>query len=44
MQKANLSQVCSRFFNGVLYGVELVPDCKLASMIQRGTPMRACTH
>jgi hypothetical protein len=23
MQKANLSQVCSRFFNGVLYGVEL---------------------
>jgi hypothetical protein len=38
MQDPNLSQACSRFFNVVLYGVQLFPDCKLAGLIQRGTP------
>src|SRR5690348_14493110 len=38
MQGPNLSQAYSRFFNVVLYGVQLFPDCKLASMTQRGTP------
>jgi len=36
MQDPNLSQVSLRFFNVVLYGVQLFPDCNLASMIQRG--------
>jgi len=39
MQDPNLSQVMlARFSNVVLYGIQLFPDCKLASMIQRGTP------
>src|ERR1700740_1024761 len=38
MRGPNLSQAYSRFFNVVLYGVQLFPDCKLASMTQRGTP------
>src|SRR6516162_2348277 len=36
MQDPNLSQVSLRFFNVVPYGVQLFPDCNLASMIQRG--------
>src|SRR6516165_8788648 len=36
MQDPNLSQVSLRFFNVVLYGVQLFPDCNLTSMIQRG--------
>jgi hypothetical protein len=32
----SLSQVSLRFFNVVLYGVQLFPGCNLASMIQRG--------
>src|SRR6516162_11710251 len=32
MQDPNLSQVSLRFFNVVLYDVQLFPDCKLASM------------
>src|SRR5262245_7111830 len=36
MQDPNLSQVSLRFFNVALYGVQLFPDCKLTSMIQRG--------
>jgi len=36
MQEANLSQVSLRFFDVVPYGTQLVPDCNLARMIQRG--------
>src|SRR5262249_37865795 len=36
MQDPNLSQVSLRFFNVVLYGIQLFPDCPLVSMIQRG--------
>jgi len=36
MQQANLSQVFLRFFNVVPYGTQLVPDCNLARMTQRG--------
>jgi hypothetical protein len=36
MQDPNLSQVSLRFFNAVLYGVQLFPNCNLTSMIQRG--------
>jgi hypothetical protein len=36
MQDLNLSQVSLRFFNVMSYGVQLFPDCNLASMIQRG--------
>src|SRR5262249_5954527 len=36
MQEANLSQVSLRFFDVMPYGTELVPDCNLARMIQRG--------
>ena len=36
MQGPNLSQVSLRLFNVVPYGVQLFPDCNLASMIQRG--------
>jgi len=35
MQDPNLSEVSLRFFNVVLYDVQLFPDCKLVSMIQR---------
>jgi hypothetical protein len=34
MQDPNLSQVSLRFFNVVLDGLQLFPDCKLASMIR----------
>ena len=36
LMQTNLSQVSLRFFNVVLYGVQLFPDCNLTSMIQRG--------
>ena len=36
MQDPNLSQVPLRFFNVVPYGVQLSPECSLASTIQRG--------
>src|SRR5262249_51316949 len=36
MQDPNLSQVPLRFFNVVPDSVQLVPDCNLASMSQRG--------
>src|SRR6516162_9723216 len=36
MQDPNLSQVSLCIFNVVPYGVQLFPDCNLASMIQRG--------
>jgi len=36
MQDPNLSQVSLRFFDVVPYGTQLVPDCNLARMIQRG--------
>src|SRR5262249_5537685 len=36
MQEANLSQVSLRFFDVMPYGTQLVPDCNLARMIQRG--------
>jgi hypothetical protein len=35
MQDPNLSQVALRFLNVMPYGVQLVPDCNLAGMIQR---------
>jgi hypothetical protein len=34
-QDPNLSQVALRFLNVMPYGVQLVPDCNLAGMIQR---------
>jgi hypothetical protein len=36
MQEANLSQVSLRFRNVVPYDTQLVPDCNLARMMQRG--------
>jgi len=36
MQDPNLSQVSLRFINVVPYGTQLIPDCNLAGMIQRG--------
>ena len=36
MQDPNLSEVSLRFFNVVLYDVQLFPGCNLASTIQRG--------
>jgi len=51
MQDPNLSQVSLRFFNVMPYGVQLCPDCNLASMIERvhtrlrlrdvGSPLRS---
>jgi len=51
MQEPNLSQVSLCFFNVVPYGVQLCPDCNLASMIERvhtrlrlrdvGSPLRS---
>jgi hypothetical protein len=35
MQDPNLTQVALRFLNVMPYGVQLVPDCNLAGMIQR---------
>jgi hypothetical protein len=40
MQNPNLSQVALRFLNVMPYGVQLVPDCNLAGMIQRGFKSR----
>jgi hypothetical protein len=36
MQEANLGQVSLRFSNVVPYDTQLVPDCNLARMMQRG--------
>jgi hypothetical protein len=36
MQEANLSQVSLRFYNVAPYDTQLVPDCNLARMMQRG--------
>ena len=36
MQEANLSQVSLRFGNVAPYETQLVPDCNLARMMQRG--------
>jgi hypothetical protein len=35
MQDPNFSQVSLRFFNVMPYSVQFVPDCNLASVIQR---------
>jgi len=44
MQDPNLSEVSLRFFNVVLYYVQLFPGCNLASMIQLQGPRCEMRH